>query len=79
MPFLRWTARACPHWLSVALRFATIVTLYVVISAQTPAPAAGTEWTTPSGTLEGTRFSSLKQIDAPPTNRAFRWTAVTGM
>jgi glucose dehydrogenase len=25
--------------------------------------AAGAEWTTPAGTLQGTRFSSLNQID----------------
>jgi hypothetical protein len=77
MPFLRWTARACPHRLSVALTFATIVTLYVVISAQTPAPAAGTSGLrrpVPSKV----RGSVLSSRSTPPTNRAFR-TAVTGM
>jgi alcohol dehydrogenase (cytochrome c) len=32
--------------------------------AQAAGPSAGAEWTTPAGTVEGTRFSSLKQIDA---------------
>jgi alcohol dehydrogenase (cytochrome c) len=50
--------------LPTALVFATIVGLYAALSAQTPAPAAGAEWTTPAGTVEGTRFSSLKQITA---------------
>jgi lanthanide-dependent methanol dehydrogenase len=60
----RWMARACPHWQPVALTVATIVVVYAVMSAQTPPPAAGAEWTTPAGTIEGTRFSSLKQITA---------------
>ena len=33
-----------------------------------PAPAAGPEWTTPAGTVQGTRFSSLAQIT--PANAA---------
>jgi lanthanide-dependent methanol dehydrogenase len=61
VPLLRWTARPCPHWLSVAVLFATIVALPALVSAQTP--AAGAEWTTPAGTVEGTRFSSLAQIN----------------
>jgi len=61
--FLRWTARGRSHWRSVAaLAIATIVIVHAVVSAQ--APAAGGEWTTPAGTLEGTRFSALNQITA---------------
>jgi PQQ-dependent dehydrogenase (methanol/ethanol family) len=32
-------------------------------------PAAGAEWTTPAGTLQGTRFSSLNEINADNVNR----------
>jgi len=32
-------------------------------------PAAGAEWTTPAGTVEGTRFSALAQINSGNVNR----------
>ena len=32
-------------------------------------PAAGAEWTTPAGTVQGTRFSSLSQINTTNVNR----------
>src|SRR5215210_4436707 len=32
-------------------------------------PAAGAEWTTPAGTVQGTRFSSLKQINKANVRR----------
>src|SRR5688500_10029876 len=35
----------------------------------THASAAGAEWTTPAGTVQGTRFSSLAQINTRNVNR----------
>ena len=37
--------------------------------AQAAGPSAGAEWTTPAGTVEGTRFSSLSQINARNVGR----------
>jgi alcohol dehydrogenase (cytochrome c) len=61
-PFLERVIHACSLWLSIAMIFSTVTFHDDVAFAQTP--AAGAEWTTPAGTVEGTRFSSLKQITA---------------
>lgn len=53
------------------LRVASFVLATVVIAAETPTaqgslepypPAAGDDWRTPAGTVQGTRYSSLEQI-----------------
>jgi PQQ-dependent dehydrogenase (methanol/ethanol family) len=49
--------------LSVALVLAATTVAPDAAWGQSPAPAAGAEWTTPAGTLQGTRFSSLTQIN----------------
>jgi PQQ-dependent dehydrogenase (methanol/ethanol family) len=51
-------AIAVPFAMSLALA----VALALTGSGKAQAQAAGAEWTTPSGTVEGTRFSSLSQI-----------------
>ncbi len=51
--------------LAITLLLASIP-VHDVAAAQ---PAAGAEWTTPAGTVEGTRFSSLDQINAANVNR----------
>jgi PQQ-dependent dehydrogenase (methanol/ethanol family) len=38
-------------------------------AGQAQAPAAGAEWTTPAGTVQGTRFSSLDQINRSNVSR----------
>lgn len=48
---------------------ALALTAAMLIAFAAPQPAAGqcsagTEWTTPNGTLQGTRYSSLTQINA---------------
>jgi PQQ-dependent dehydrogenase (methanol/ethanol family) len=49
----------------LVLSFAVLVPCHVA-SAQ---PAAGAEWTTPAGTVQGTRFSSLAQINTGNVSR----------
>ena len=39
------------------------------VMAQVVAPAAGSNWTTPAGTVEGTRFSSLNQVNTTNVSR----------
>lgn len=51
--------RAHTRWLLLALLLAAILVSPHIVWAQ----AAGAEWTTPAGTVEGTRFSSLAQIN----------------
>jgi alcohol dehydrogenase (cytochrome c) len=41
----------------------------VPVRAQVPAPAAGAEWVRPAGTLQGTRFSALDQINTTNVRR----------
>jgi len=64
--------------LSAAVRWAAIAGALVITFAQLPsqkaraqtaAPAAGAEWTTPAGTVQGTRFSALAQINTRNVNQ----------
>jgi lanthanide-dependent methanol dehydrogenase len=47
--------------LAITLLIASVPGVHDVATAQ---PAAGAEWTTPAGTVQGTRFSSLDQINS---------------
>jgi len=62
---LRRTYRTSQGQLPFAVLSAT---MFLIASNIAWAQGAGADWTTPAGTLEGTRFSSLKQIN--PTNVA---------
>jgi PQQ-dependent dehydrogenase (methanol/ethanol family) len=40
-----------------------------ILGAQLPAPGAGAQWTTPAGDVQGTRFSTLDQINTTNVSR----------
>jgi PQQ-dependent dehydrogenase (methanol/ethanol family) len=64
-----------PHLLSLTLSLSAVLLSSGVARAQpTPCPpegppAAGAEWTTPAGTVQGTRYSCLSQIDNSNVSR----------
>src|SRR4051812_3741457 len=55
-----------PWLLSATVAITAVLSANNVASAQ---PAAGAEWRTPAGTVQGTRFSGLAQINATNVNR----------
>lgn len=52
--------------LLILIMLAPLVGMHEPVLAQ---PAAGAEWTTPMGTVQGTRFSTLAQIDTNNVNQ----------
>jgi alcohol dehydrogenase (cytochrome c) len=63
-PFAADPERAGRRRRSLWLRLTLLLGAAVASSTTAWAQGAGAEWTTPSGTVEGTRFSSLSQINA---------------
>src|SRR5688572_15104944 len=55
-----------PSVVPIIFALTLVPTAQPIASAQ---PAAGAEWTTPAGTVQGTRFSSLTQINASNVSR----------
>src|SRR5919202_5241011 len=55
--------------LCLALTASGVLIANGVVSGQAVAPAAGAEWRTPAGTVQGTRFSALDQINTANVNR----------
>ena len=55
-----------PRVLSVSMAIAVMLASSNLLWGQ---PAAGAEWTTPAGTVQGTRFSSLQQINTTNVDR----------
>lgn len=60
------TPLLCRSLVLALLLAATLVPGRVAAQAQ---PAAGAQWTTPAGTVQGTRFSSLTQINTTNVNQ----------
>jgi lanthanide-dependent methanol dehydrogenase len=60
--------RMFARWSGTVLLAAIVLVAAEAPNAQGP-PAAGAEWRTPAGTVQGTRFSSLTQINTGNVNR----------